>query len=237
MEIILVGACGKMGREVARGLFDGMHIAASVDLRSHCKNISDYRGEADVIIDFSSHTATEETLTYAVRRGLPCVIASTGQNSRERAALTRAAAHIPVFYSENMSLGIAVLLESAKAAAEIMRDTEIEIIEKHHSAKLDSPSGTALMLARELLSENGRIVTARNGDEPRAGHDIGISSVRIGNIRGYHEVIISNGKETLSFSHEVEDRSVFARGALSAACFIIKKEKGLYGMYDLIHLK
>lgn len=97
MEIILVGACGKMGREVARGLFDGMHIAASVDLRSHCKNISDYRGEADVIIDFSSHTATEETLTYAVRRGLPCVIASTGQNSRERAALTRAAAHIPVF--------------------------------------------------------------------------------------------------------------------------------------------
>ena len=63
MEIILVGACGKMGREVARGLFDGMHIAASVDLRSHCKNISDYRGEADVIIDFSSHTATEETYT------------------------------------------------------------------------------------------------------------------------------------------------------------------------------
>ena len=119
MEIILVGACGRMGREVARGLFDGMHIAASVDLRSHYKNISDYRGEADVIIDFSSHTATEETLAYAMRRRLPCVIASTGQNSRERAALTRAAAHIPVFYSENMSLGVAVLLESAKAATAI----------------------------------------------------------------------------------------------------------------------
>ena len=237
MEIILVGACGRMGREVAKNLFDDMHITASVDLRSHFRNISDYRGDADVIIDFSSHTATEEVLNYAVSRHLPCVIASTGQTSRERAALARAAARIPVFYSENMSVGIAVLLEAAKAALSIMKDAEAEIIEKHHLTKLDAPSGTALMLARELLREGGRIISARDGDEVRAPHDIGVSSVRIGNIKGYHEIIISNGKETLTFSHDVDDRSVFARGALTAARFVCKREKGLYGMYDLIHLR
>lgn len=235
MEIILVGACGKMGREVAANLRDGMHIAASVDLRSHFCDIADFSGKADVIIDFSSHSATEKTLSYAVSKKLPCVMATTGQTEAEKAAIKKAALYIPVFYSENMSLGAAVLLETARAAVALFPDAEIEISEKHHAAKADSPSGTALMLAREL-SRGGRIICGRNGDGKRQRGDIGISSVRIGKVIGYHEIIISDGRETLTFSHDVHDRSVFARGAVAAADFICKKSRGLYGMYDMIHI-
>ena len=235
MEIILVGACGKMGREVAANLRDGMHIAASVDIKSHFRDIYDYGGKADVIIDFSSHSATERTLSFAVSKKIPCVIATTGQSEAEHAAIKKAALVIPVFYSENMSFGAAVLLETARAAASLFPDAEIEITEKHHAAKANAPSGTALMLAREL-SRGGRIVCGRNGDGKRQRGDIGISSVRIGKIIGYHEVMISNGRETLVFSHDVHERSVFARGAVAAADFISQKSRGLYGMYDMIHL-
>ena len=236
MEIILVGACGRMGREVAKNLFDDMHITASVDLRSHFRNISDYRGDADVIIDFSSHTATEEVLNYAVSRHLPCVIASTGQTSRERAALARAAARIPVFYSENMSVGIAVLLEAAKAALSIMKDAEAEIIEKHHLTKLDAPSGTAKLLLQALDPDGEALVV--HGREGLCGkrkkEEIGVFSLRGGTVAGEHTVSFFGEDEILEITHKASSRKIFAAGALRAAEALTQKPAGRYSLEELL---
>ena len=150
MKIIVTGAGGRMGAELRNLLGD--ELVCGVDPVGEVKNINDYAGEADGIIDFSFHGAIPEIADYAVKRGLPLVVCTTGHTPDELAKINEAAKSVPVFFSANMCIGIAVLCRLAKEAVKFFPDADIEIIEKHHNRKLDAPSGTALMLAKEIAS-------------------------------------------------------------------------------------
>ena len=241
MKIIVNGALGRMGKEVVRLIenSDAKHtVFEKVDIYNEngCKCIAEVKGKADCIIDFSSHLATAEVCAYAVKTGTPAVIASTGHTEEEKELIKRISEKVPVFFSANMSLGVAVLTELAKKAAEAMPDADIEIVETHHNRKADAPSGTALMLAGAIkqVREKANFVFGRNGQCKRQKDDIGIHAVRMGNIVGIHEVIVSTDTQTLTLKHEAHSRALFAEGAISAAEFLVTRGNGLYDMHSML---
>ncbi len=242
MNIIINGASGRMGRIVdeliQRG---GEHaVAARVDWSNAASGglsaLSEYDGPADVVIDFSNHTATAQVTEYCVERKLPVVIATTGQTPEEMDMIHRAAGSVPVFLSANMSIGVALLCDLAKKAAAVFPRAEIEIIERHHDQKLDVPSGTALLLARRIqeVRPEAELVVGRHENGKRTPGEIGIHSLRYGNEVGTHEVVIAAGSETITLKHEAESRELFGQGALAAAAFLAGKEPGLYDMRSII---
>ena len=238
MNIIVNGCTGAMGRVLTEliNTSEAFSLAAGVSRSSpEYASLSDYQGAADCVIDFSNHANTNELLAYCVERGLPVVIATTGQTDEEKAAISAAAEKIPVFYSGNMSLGIALLVELAKQTARVFPDADIEIIERHHNRKLDAPSGTALMLAdaiREVRPE-ATYNLGRPESGKRTKQEIGIHAVRYGNEVGTHEVIVATNSQVITLKHEAENRALFAEGALSAAAFLVNQSAGLYSMKDL----
>ena len=242
MKIILNGAGGRMGRALRELLLSGdgsAVICAEVDKNSPdmpFKNMADYKDAADVIIDFSHHSATKELVSYAMGRALPLVICTTGQTEEELALIREAALSVPVFLSANMSLGIAVLCDFAKRAAQLFPDADIEIVEAHHNRKLDAPSGTALMLADSICEArpDSTLVYGHHGMEKRREKEIGVHSIRLGSETGMHEILISNGFETLTLKHNAHTRDVFAKGALAAAKFLLTKQAGLYDMQSIM---
>ena len=247
MKILLNGISGHMGREVHKLCnegYKGASLAVGVD-----PNATDCDGltvrsfdeitdisDIDCIVDFSHHTATVPLLDFAIRNNIPTVVATTGHTEDEVKAIHAASEKIAVFYSRNMSLGIALLIELAKITSLAMPEAEIEIIESHHNRKLDAPSGTALMLADAICQVKPDSYTnmGRSGQGKRTPDEIGIHSVRMGNIVGIHEVIVGTKNQTITLKHEAHDRALFAEGALSAAEFIIGKGSGLYDMASLV---
>lgn len=243
MKIIINGACGHMGREVCRLCENSAEhaIVARVDMtgaEGSLTNIRDYSGDADVIIDFSHHSASPALVKYAVQRNIPIIIATTGHDEDEYRAIKEASESIPVFMSANMSLGVALLVELAKKTAALLPGADIEIIEKHHNRKLDAPSGTALMIARaiEEVRHPVTFVYGRGGQAKREVNEIGIHAVRGGGIVGEHEVIVCTESQTITLKHEALSRSLFAEGAISAAQFLIGKPAGLYSMQDIARM-
>lgn len=246
MKILICGVGGRMGREVARLALDGMRGATPVagfdllplDTREF-PTYTEWSAVAetpDCIIDFSHHAGTAAMLEYAVEKQIPVVLATTGHTEEETEGIRRAAEVIPIFHSANMSLGIALLVELAKTAAKAFPEADIEIVEKHHNRKLDAPSGTALLLARELqeVREDATLVCGRSGQAKREKNEIGIHAIRMGNIVGEHEVIIGTDTQTVTLKHEAHSRALFAEGAIAAADFLIGKSAGLYDMKRMI---
>ena len=241
MNIILNGAKGRMGRIVDAAAAAGGHsVVARVDFGyaggEGLRTLDEYQGPADVVIDFSNHAATAQVVDYCTKRGLPVVVATTGQTEEELALIDGAAKTVPVFLSANMSLGVALLADLAKKAAAVFPDADIEIIERHHNQKLDVPSGTALLLARRIKEARpaAEFVIGRHENGKRTKAEIGIHSLRLGNEVGVHEIIIATGSETITLKHEAENRSLFAQGALAAAAFIAGKAPGMYDMRSII---
>ena len=244
MKILIHGIMGHMGREVLRLCECGYHGATGaigVDRSGTLPGVECYTSlneasGADVIIDFSHHTAIKSLCDYAVRTNTPLVVATTGHDECELDAIRAAAEEIPVFFSANMSLGVALLVELAKTAARAMPDAEIEIIEKHHNRKLDAPSGTALMVANEIkkVRPKSTFTLGRSGMAKRVPGEIGIHAIRMGNIVGEHEVIVGTDTQTITLKHEAHSRALFAEGAIVAAEFLVKQPKGLYAMQDII---
>ena len=236
-----------MGKEVRklcdasyRGseFFCGVDVFANgedKDVFSSLDTVTNIDG-ADCIVDFSHHEATPALLEYAVAKNVPVVLATTGHTDDEIKLIYEASKKIPVFYSANMSLGIALLVELAKKTAEAMPDAEIEIIEKHHNRKIDAPSGTALMIANALkeVRPDSYANNGRSGQGKRTKNEIGIHAVRMGNIVGEHEVIVGTENQTITLRHEAHSRALFAEGALAAAAFISDKPAGLYDMKSLV---
>ena len=241
MKIIVNGANGRMSREVCRMISEteGMTVAATVDKmggEGMLQSIFDFSGDADVIIDFSHHSASPELIKYAVEKDLPIVIATTGHDDRELEAIEDGTKRVAVFMSANMSLGVALLVELAKKTAKVFPDADIEIIEKHHNRKLDAPSGTALLLAREIqkIRNSAFFTFGRQGQAKRVKDEIGVHAVRMGNIVGEHEVIVGTDTQTITLKHEAHSRALFAEGAIVAADYIIGKPAGLYKMDDMV---
>ena len=239
MKIIVNGAGGRLGKEVIKAATEAGYETVAVDINGGegvFSSLSAYTGAADVIVDFSSHLATKELTEYATRRSLPLVIATTGQTEEEKALILSAAKKVPLFFSANMSYGVALLVSLVKKAAALLAEDDAEIVEFHHNRKADAPSGTALMIADAIASvrDDAHIVTGRSGMAKRQKGDVGVSAVRLGNVVGRHEVYFSDGMETLTLTHEAHDRALFARGALRAAEYIVGKAPALYTMQDLV---
>ena len=246
MNVILFGAGGAMGKKVAdlQATRPDFHIAAYVsqefktDADAHMyASLTEYEGEADVLIDFSFHTSIREIMDYCTERNIPAVIATTGHTEEEKQIMKDAAKTIPVFSSANMSLGVAVTCQLAKLAAAAFPQADIEIVETHHHRKMDAPSGTALMLAEGIreVRPDSVITTGRSGQGKREVNEIGIQSVRLGNVVGIHEVMISTGNETITIRHEASDRGLFADGAAVAAEWLIGQPAGVYNMNDYMN--
>jgi 4-hydroxy-tetrahydrodipicolinate reductase len=243
MNILLNGISGFMGREVVKLCdcgYRGASIAYGVDINGGDGVYTSLRqvpmGPIDCIIDFSHHSATPELLEFATERGLPLVLCTTGHTVEETFLINSAAKSIPLFYSGNMSVGIALLIELAKTAAAAFPEANIEIVEKHHIRKLDAPSGTALMLADAIRSvrPDSYPNCGRSGHGKRSEEEIGIHSIRMGNIVGEHEVIVGTPSQTITLKHEAHTRALFAEGAIAAADFLIGKANGLYDMKSML---
>ena len=171
-----------------------------------------------------------------MERSLPVLIASTGHDDNEKNLIKEASKKIPIFFSANMSLGVALLSDLAERVTKLFGDCDIEIIEAHHNQKLDVPSGTALTLANAIKNarEDLEFNIGRHSNGKRLSNEIGIHSLRYGSEVGTHEIIFSNGLETITLKHDAKNRALFAKGALKAAEWLINKKPGLYGMKDLI---
>ena len=248
MNILLNGASGKMGNEVAKTVekIDDMQIVSGIGLEDDLSGkfpiyskTEDIKENVDIIIDFSVPKATFNVLEYAKSKKIPIVIATTGFSKEEIQKIEKISKEIPIFRSANMSLDINLMAKILKEVAKVLSNTDIEIIETHHNRKIDSPSGTAILLAdaiNEVLEEKKEYDFNRmQKREPRKKSEIGFSSIRGGNIVGEHTVAFFGENETLEIKHTSYSRQVFVEGAIRAVRFLITKENGLYDMNDLIN--
>ena len=238
MRAVICGANGAMGKLIDGILGDAVVGRVSIDGENGVPKTFEELGkvDADVVIDFSHHTAVEQVLSYAKSIGSAAVIGTTGHTAEEKELIYAAAEEIPVFYSGNMSLGIAVLCRLAKQAAVCFPEADIEIVEIHHNRKVDAPSGTAHMLFNALRQVRPDAVEycGRAGEGKRKKNEIGIASLRMGSVVGVHEVHIHTGSQCLTLRHEAVTRDMLAEGAVDAARFMEGKGKGLYNMEDLL---
>ena len=241
MRAVVCGANGAMGKLICEILGDEVVGKVSIDGENNVPKTFAELGEvqADVVIDFSHHTATADVLAYAKQIGAAAVIGTTGHTGEEKALIFSAAEEIPVFYAGNVSLGIAVLCRLVKQAAAFFPDADIEIVEIHHTRKVDAPSGTAHMLFNAIkeVRPNAYENCGRAGEGKRTRDEIGISALRLGNVVGIHEVHIHTGNQSLTLKHESGSRAMLGGGAVAAARFMEGKAKGLYNMEDILNEK
>ncbi len=248
MRILIGGALGRMGRELAAAAeAAGVQVAGGVDVA--------YQGQpaafpmaagydrvpepADVLVDFSRPDGLPELISFCARAKMPAVLCTTGYTDVEQKRIEAAARELPILRSANMSLGIHVLEQLVALASKALGDSfDIEIVEKHHRMKADSPSGTALMLyeaARKEIGADVKPVYGRYGrTQKREAGDIGLHAVRGGTLTGEHEIGFYGEGEHLVLTHRAESRALFAQGALQAARFLKGKPAGLYSMRDVV---
>ena len=238
MRAILCGSNGAMGKLIDASLGTEVVGRVSIDGENNVPKTFAELGKvnADVLIDFSHHSAIADVLEYAKSVGCAAVIGTTGHTPAEKELIFAAAKEIPVFFSGNMSLGIAVLCRLAKQAASFFPDADIEILEVHHNRKVDAPSGTALMLFNAVKEVRPQAVAncGRAGEGKRTKDEIGISALRMGNVVGIHEVHICTGTQTLVLKHEATTRAMLADGAVDAARFMEGKPIGFYNMESIL---
>lgn len=254
VNIVICGIAGKMGRLIANLAVGNhkFHIKAGVEVDPKLaedinlkgikigKNLSEVVSPKDIVIDFTMPEATESFVKECLENQNPIVIGTTGLSEVSYALIEKASEKIPVFYAPNMSFGVNLFFEVVKVAASLMKDYEVEISEIHHHFKKDAPSGTAMKIAEIICESSGRqfnkvIKYGREGiSEPRSQQEIGIHSIRLGDIVGEHSVYFGGQGEIMEFSHRCYNRESFALGALKAATFLKDKKPGLYGMKDLI---
>lgn len=241
-RVLVYGALGRMGSITVNALERAadMTLAAAVDVYSPggavARELTEVTEPVDAVIDFSHHTLTPALLAWCVGKNLPLVLCTTGHDDTERAAIEAAALKIPIFFSANMSMGIAALAELARRAAALFPEADIEIVEAHHNRKLDAPSGTALMLARTIreVRPGAELNLGRAGMGKREKNEIGVHAIRMGALPGTHAVLISTDSQTLTLKHEAHDRALFADGALAAVGYLSGKPAGLYDMKCLL---
>lgn len=248
IKVLINGCNGKMGQEVARAIEknDNFKSICGVDRIDTGDNkfpvytdINKIAEEPDIIIDFSIPIATFKILEYALSKHIPVVIATTGFSDDDLKRIKEISQKIPIFRSANMSYEVNLMSNLVAQIAPLLRESDIEIIETHHNRKVDSPSGTALLLAdsinNSLNNEKYYEFNRHSKREKRNKKEIGIHSIRGGNIVGKHTVAFFSENETFEITHNVTSRGVFAEGALKAAEFLVVKEPGLYNMNDLFN--
>lgn len=249
-KILLNGCSGKMGRMIANCIeqFKDLTIVAGIDKFKADLNFPIFSSteevniEYDVLLDFSRADALESLIALTEKTKKPLVICSTGFSDEQLALINEKSKTLPLFRSANMSLGINLINSLLKKVAPLLYGNyDIEIIEKHHNQKVDSPSGTAILLAdtiKDSLKDEVKYVYGREGHAKREENEIGIHAVRGGSIVGDHDVIFAGSGEVIELTHKAISREVFAVGALKACEYMASVTKpGLYDMNDVIGLE
>lgn len=246
MKIILIGATGQMGQVISEICKDSdMKIVAGVGRQNLEADYPiydnfDIKEEADIIIDFSTKDLLDDVLKLAKDKNIPAVLATTGYDEEDIKKIHKASEDIALIYERNYSLGINIMHKISKEIAKALKEFDIEIIEKHHRYKADSPSGTAIYLfegvneARDnkLFRNDGRAGFDKDG---RNKNEIGISSIRGGTVVGEHSVNFYGEDEVLELTHEAGSKKLFANGALTASKFLIDQKPGLYNLDDVLY--
>jgi len=241
VRVLLVGAKGRMGQAIAAAAeaADAV-IVAALDLGD---DVAKETSGCDVVVDFSHPSATDANRRACVAAGKPWVIGTTGHSDDERALIEEAAKSLPVVLAPNFSVGVNALFWLTREAARLLgEDFDLEIVETHHRLKKDAPSGTAKRLA-EILCEMRKLdygKDVRHGREglvgERPANEIGVHSIRGGDVVGDHTVTFAGRGERLELIHKASSRETFAAGALRAAHWIVGRAPGLYSMEDVLGL-
>jgi 4-hydroxy-tetrahydrodipicolinate reductase len=242
-KIIITGSKGRMGQAVAGSAknFHDIEIAGQIDQGD---DLTSFIAKGDVVVDFSAHTATADIAALCAKQGKALVIGTTGHSDSEKPSIAKVAAKIPIVWTSNFSTGVNTLFWLTRKAAEILGPGyDMEVVEMHHRLKKDAPSGTAKTLA-EILADVRKLQfdkAARHGRVgivgQRTADEIGIHSVRGGDVVGDHTVIFANIGERVELTHKASSRDTFANGALRAALWVVKQKPGLYDMQDVLGLK
>ena len=265
MKVAVMGAAGRMGRELIRAIAatPGASVSGGTESTGSPflgRDLGDLAGiepvgivasddaaaviaAADAIVDFTSPAATVAFARLAAASGTAHVIGTTGFSAEHETAISEAAKRIPIVKAGNMSLGVNLLVALTKrVAAALGNDFDIEIIEMHHRMKIDAPSGTALMLG-EAAAAGRQVGLAEKSVRTRDGHtgarragDIGFATLRGGSVVGEHTVIFAGEGERIELTHKASDRGIFARGAVKAAVWAKGRAPGLYAMTDVLDI-
>ena len=242
-RLIISGAAGRMGKAVAALSREyGFETVAGIDVKAEaqcgfplCSSYALCRENADMMIDFSRASHLMQTLDFAKAHRLPAVIGTTGLEAAHEEMLASAAESIPILQSANFSLGIQTLKKLCLQAKACLPDFDIEIVERHHAQKTDAPGGTALMLLQAVSDPEACPVYGRYAAlQKREKQEIGIHSLRGGTLCGSHETGFYGQGEHLLITHVAEDRSIFARGALMCARWLLDQPPGRYGAGDVL---
>jgi 4-hydroxy-tetrahydrodipicolinate reductase len=241
LKILINGGRGRMGHAVAAAARDlAIEVAGSVDVGD---DIAAGIAHCDVIVDFSSHEATAAMLEIAVARNKPVVLGTTGHPAGEKQRLLALAGRIPCVWAGNFSVGVNLLFALTRRAAAVLgSEYDAEVVEMHHRFKKDAPSGTAARMLEIILEERKLDASAlRAGRDgitgERTATEVGIHSLRGGDVVGDHTAIFSGLGERLELTHKAGDRAIFARGALRAAQWVVTQRPGVYDMQHVLGLE
>lgn len=249
VKALMHGCNGAMGRTITSIVEQDEDICliAGVDINDSIKqeypvykSFAEVDEKPEVIIDFCSFKAMDALLDYCEKTGTPAVLCTTGLTKEQLLRIEELSKSVPLLKSANMSLGINTIMKLLRQAASTLVPAgfDVEIVEKHHNLKKDAPSGTALALADSINEEMGGsfeyIFDRSKRTEKRGAKELGISAVRGGNIVGEHEVFFCGLDEVIEIRHTAYSKAIFAKGAVSAAKFLVGKPAGLYDMQDVI---
>ena len=242
-RIIITGSKGRMGKALLSCAPNHreLQVVGQIDQGDDLAAIV---GKCDVVIDFSSHTATAGIAALCVEHKKAIVVGTTGHSNEDRSRITDFSSRVPMVLSSNFSTGVNALFWLTRKAAEILGPGfDLEVVEMHHRMKRDAPSGTARSLAEILASVRKQQLeeVARHGRNglvgERTDEEIGVHSIRGGDVVGDHTVIFATNGERLELTHKASSRDTFANGALRAAQWVVKQKPGLYDMHDVLGLK
>jgi 4-hydroxy-tetrahydrodipicolinate reductase len=266
VKVVVTGAGGRMGGRIISliSMMEDIKVVAAVELAGHpiigrdvgqalglgrtgiaaCDKLTDCIDQSDVVIDFTNHEASLRYLKIAGEKNRAIVIGSTGFTTEEMKTVKDLAKNTRCVLAPNMSVGVNVMLKVLESCAGILNDDyDVEIIEAHHHLKKDAPSGTAMKMAQIIADKLGRnldkdaVYTRRGLIGERTKKEIGIQTIRAGDIVGEHTVIFGGIGERLEFIHRAQSRDNFAKGAIRAAKWVVHQKNGLYDMQDVLGLR
>lgn len=249
MKIGLTNITGRMGKELVEGITKDTEVNLAIGLTRQklssfpaklTQNIASLLENSEVVIDFSIPLITAMLLTDTQSRPKPLVIGTTGLSAKEYNLLQETSSIVPILQDNNMSIGINLINSLLPKIANILEEGfDIDIIDKHHRNKKDSPSGTAIKLLNTIKEARKYKSTSIYNEvfthEARAENSVGIFSIRSGNIFGEHEVIFASENEIISLNHSALNRKIFAEGAIKAAKWLTTQPPGLYSMKDVLN--
>lgn len=242
MRIFLSGITGAMGRTIVDTVTEDEVVAGSAGRSGEVNGLKVYSNldevveDFDVIIDFSNKFCTRDVLDFALENKKPLVIATTGIDEDVVELIEEGSNKIPIVFSSNMSIGVNTVDIILEKLVGMLEGFDIEIIEKHHNKKMDSPSGTANMFFNSIKRnrEVYPVYDRTDVHEKRKDQEVGISVIRGGTITGEHSVIFAGEDEVVEIKHSAGSKKIFAKGAILAARYLTDKDKGLYNMRDVL---